>query len=324
MFPFWNDIEQSKRNERLYPYLLSKSYPLAFVKSPKAIHINHIDFQSDRLSSLFHEEKGTSPFPSAKGSITVECSIVLPMFLVFCMQLICVISLMQLHSNIEAALHQSVSKWAIREYLANSAGIETDSAAGLLASDVVIRSDIVSYIGKENLDDSMIVGGSNGIVVYKDPRKRNGQDVLDISVSYYVKPLIGWFGFPGMLMGNHCRVKPWTGYIPCGFGEYAETYEPNVYITERGTVYHMDYDCTHLQLSIEPVQKSTVGSHRNEDGGKYYPCEYCGKMIGTIVYITTQGDRYHASLNCKGLKRSIYKVPLSEVGGRGPCSRCAA
>ena len=40
------------------------------------------------------------------------------------------------------------------------------------------------------------------------------------------------------------------------------------------------------------------------------------------IYITSQGNRYHTQLNCSGLKRTIYTVPLSQTGGRGRCSKC--
>ena len=53
-------------------------------------------------------------------------------------------------------------------------------------------------------------------------------------------------------------------------GEEQEEY---VYITENGTVYHRERNCTHLTLSIELAGKDEVGQLRNESGGKYYPCE---------------------------------------------------
>ena len=91
---------------------------------------------------------------------------------------------------------------------------------------------------------------------------------------------------------------------------------------ETGLVYHKDYHCTHLDLSIRMASGEEVSSLRNESGGKYYACEHCGGGSGGAVYITSYGDRYHSSLSCSGLKRTVYAVPLSEAVGKGACSKC--
>lgn len=59
-------------------------------------------------------------------------------------------------------------------------------------------------------------------------------------------------------------------------------------------------------------------------GGIYHLCERCGWMPGNDgnCYVTDYGDRYHTSLSCSGLKRKVYTVPLSEVKGKGACSKC--
>ena len=115
-------------------------------------------------------------------------------------------------------------------------------------------------------------------------------------------------------------MKGWTGYERAGF--LAED-EETVYITETGMVYHRDYHCNYLELSARMVPAEIVEDLRNESQGKYYPCERCAhKGAGSGVYITDYGDRYHTSLSCSGLKRTIYAVPLSEAVGKGACSKC--
>ena len=94
-----------------------------------------------------------------------------------------------------------------------------------------------------------------------------------------------------------------------------------VYIALNGEVYHRDPGCSHIHLSIHSVEKTQLGAMRNENGEKYHPCEECGGGTGN-VYITDTGNRYHSSLECSGLKRSIVKVPVTQVKDRRPCSRC--
>ena len=63
---------------------------------------------------------------------------------------------------------------------------------------------------------------------------------------------------------------------------------------------------------------------RNEGGGKYKACRNCksGKSESNLFLVTNYGDKYHTSVSCTGLKRTIRSIPLSEATGYGPCSRC--
>ena len=117
------------------------------------------------------------------------------------------------------------------------------------------------------------------------------------------------------------RIKAWTGYEAGGFGEEDDQI---VYVTDTGVVYHKDAHCTHLDLSIHAAASSELNSLRNESGGKYHACEKCvhGSSMGGNVYITNQGDRYHNSLTCSGLKRTVYTARISEVPGKRACSKC--
>ena len=96
-------------------------------------------------------------------------------------------------------------------------------------------------------------------------------------------------------------------------------------VTENGEVYHTFSDCTHIDLSISAVGISAVGNLRNENGGRYSACEKCPDENGTdTVYITQYGDRYHSSLSCSGLKRSVRLVEISKAEGLSECERCAS
>ena len=86
----------------------------------------------------------------------------------------------------------------------------------------------------------------------------------------------------------------------------------------------MARSCTHLTLSITLAGRDEVEGLRNASGGRYSPCEKCGGDGSGIVYVTNEGDRYHNTIECSGLKRTVRCVPLSEAGGRSPCSRCCA
>lgn len=183
---------------------------------------------------------------------------------------------------------------------------------------VRLRAELVDFIGREKLNQSMIVGGSNGLhcgTSYISPA--TGE--MNIQVRYKVQLPV-----PGFLRVSSdqevaLKMSSWNGYMN---GESAEERDI-VYVTENGSVYHEDYQCTYLQLSIRFVPYAQLTEIRNEDGGRYYRCEKCVQgeaMAG--VYITQQGERYHNSIGCSGLKRTVYAVQKSKVLGKGGCFRC--
>jgi hypothetical protein len=115
---------------------------------------------------------------------------------------------------------------------------------------------------------------------------------------------------------QHAVCRPWIGFTKLEIGE---TY---VYITPDGSVYHLFSDCTHLKLSVRQVARFGVTKLENEYGENYSPCELCKGDFGLLVYITLEGNRYHAGRDCGGLKRTIRQIPMSQVDGRRMCLRC--
>lgn len=277
--------------------------------------------QTDFTNLIIRTKRSVSLFPYVQGSITVETAFALPFFLVFCIQLMSLISLIQLHSALEASLHQEVARASLQAYAYDRAGVDITSGVGNIVEETLLKGRVISRTGKEYLDHSMIKGGSGGIhILYTGADER--QDVIDVILFYQVRPVVDILGFTEFTMANRCCMKAWTGYRP-DTGEEGESAEELVYITETGTVYHKSKNCTHLSLSIRSVETDSLYALRNEGGGKYYACEHCGKGAGTIVFLTDQGNRYHTSLYCSGLKRTVYTVTVSQAGGRGPCRRCS-
>lgn len=108
-----------------------------------------------------------------------------------------------------------------------------------------------------------------------------------------------------------------------GYNADATAEKVFVYVTQKGTVYHRDKECLHLKLVIQEYPLKDIPEIRNLDGGKYYPCEMCGrKFTGVNAYVTPYGERYHSKRECNALKRTICAVLLEEVQDMEECKDC--
>lgn len=99
-----------------------------------------------------------------------------------------------------------------------------------------------------------------------------------------------------------------------------------VYIAENGRVYHRNKGCVYLNPGIQSMRYYRALEQRNSSGGKYKKCKSCSsgvKLVDSmVVYITPYGDSFHINRNCSGLKRTVRKVKLSEIGNMPKCSKC--
>ena len=141
-----------------------------------------------------------------------------------------------------------------------------------------------------------------------------------IKIKYKISLPLPVFGNPSAEFTEDFRINGWRGYEDRGLGNGDADI---VYITENGLVYHEDPQCTYLQLSINFVPYAGLSELRNSGGAIYHRCEKCvygPAMAG--VYITETGGKYHNSLRCSGLKRTVRAVKKSEVIGKGGCYRC--
>lgn len=242
-----------------------------------------------------------------KASITIEAALVMPFFFFALLALCCMLEVVSVRTSIRAGL----------QYAGKIAAEKAYERPFLIPGN--LEEDLVSAAGSERLDRSIVEGGSSGIHCdrsYMSPLT----GILELEARYRVCLPLPVFGHGTVPMAESCRVKGWNGYEKSGFSEKAEDI---VYMTETGMVYHRDYHCSYLKPSVQLVPGAELERMRNKSGGKYYPCQNCGHLLpGGAAYITDYGDRYHTSLGCSGLKRTIYAVPLSEAVGKGVCSKC--
>ena len=265
---------------------------------------------------------------SLAASVTVEASIVLPIFLFLFVNLLCVFDILKLQCDLEAALHQTgsqimINKAATKSFLGYGEGGTTEDIVSGAVNAAMASRMVKQYLGEDYLEHSPICNGSSGLSFAQTALESDG-DVIDIVATYKVHPLFGIAAFKNFPVEGRFYGHAFTGYDVRGEAlEDDEEEDELVYITESGTAYHKSLDCSHLKLSVKSVSKKEVSSKRNKDRGKFYPCEYCGKRAGQTVYITNYGNRYHSDRNCSGIKRTIKTVRLSEAAGRSPCSECA-
>jgi hypothetical protein len=288
----------------------------------------------------------------AGASLTVEAALVLPIFIYAIAAFIYLIQIFFLQEYLQKGITETgyyCTKYAyVYNYLLNydesqnkeeeegssdiEAGIDTVIAHSI--DSVFYKIKLQDYVNVDKVNQFCIKNGYFGINTILSSYMEE-DEVVDIVLSYDIKLPLLFIKLDNMQMIQRVRMRGWSGHkVPPKItpGEESEDKDGDekdgqtVYITENGTVYHLTKECSHLKLSIQKVAFSMIDSLRNESGGKYKKCAVCGgnqkPSNQDSVYITDEGDCYHKSLDCSGLKRTIIEVLLSEVGSRRPCQRC--
>ncbi len=264
---------------------------------------------------------------SLSASMTLEAAIVLPVFIFFFVNIMSAIDVLRVQSELEAALHQVGSDCMQMAYDSKASSNALNLESEIVDIAEVSGFSVYAVAGVNKKLDGKISGNivKDGIkgLKFTSSRIMTEGDIIDIVVDYKVRPVFAIAGFHQFPVQSRFYGHAFTGYDPeHGIASENEA-EQIVYVTEHGTVYHSTVNCKYLSHTISSVAFSALGNKRNSSGGKYYSCEYCGKKVtGGDVFITPYGDRFHSRVDCPGLKRTIYTIPISEVGGRGPCSGC--
>lgn len=277
-----------------------------------------------KTQQISKESSSASSFHTSEvsGSLTIEAALVLPIFLFFVMNIIFTFCMLDTENRVYAALHQTGNRMCFSGYSTNAIG---ESARGMGASVLSVAyatMAVKNEVGEAYLERSPVVNGGRGISLLGS-QIMDGEDVIVLKAGYLIKPFFRGTGFPGFRMQNIYYGRAWTGYVPAGYEGGVDGRDPVVYVTQHATVYHTDQNCRYLNPSIHVIDVAQLETARNGSGGRYYACEICGAgPVGVVVYITDQGDRYHNSLLCAGLRRTVYTMRLSEVGGMRKCIRC--
>lgn len=245
------------------------------------------------------------------ASMTVEAALVLPLCLFAIVNLLSIIEIYRLQSSLSASMHKTAKEMAV---YAHQSEIDSSLIGSLYAG-----NKIENDLGEIYLKQSPLMGGSMGINWMSSEYMVS--DCIDLIAEYRVEPAFGLMGFDSQAMCNRSRTRAWTGYDNAG-SSLENGSEPLVYITPNGSAYHLSRNCSYLRLSIQGVEAEHVNDLRNQDGSIYYACEECGGDCKGTVFITDYGSRYHSTLRCSKLKRTICLVPLSQAAGRNPCSKC--
>ena len=172
----------------------------------------------------------------------------------------------------------------------------------------------------------LIRGGTDGISFAGSSIYEGGMDIR-ILADYSYAPESGIFRWGGISVKQQIVARGFSGAgrVPAKQKEEEdEDDETAVYVAENGTVFHRSQDCTYLKITVRPVTAEQLPRERNSSGGKYYPCEYCGDAPGSIYYIAEYGDRYHKTVACRALRRSVTEITEEEALEKGlrACSKC--
>lgn len=268
--------------------------------SPKQKKYYNRKDKIDSRTLINHRKERASVFAS-KGSLTLEAAIVVPIFFFAILSLGYLLQMMAVQTTMQNALYHAGKEAARTVY--SGSYVTPSSLERQIAEHIESKQLEIRGIDCKNTTCNRLTG------------------VMDLCVQYQIEIPIPMFGMLPVTCEESLRVKGWNGYVPI---LNDNTGQETVYVTETGIVYHADANCTYLDMSVRTVILEQIEELRNQSGGKYYACEFCGQKNydKNICYVTDYGTRYHTTLECKKIKRNIYAISKEEAYGLGGCSKC--
>ncbi len=283
---------------------------------------------------------------SPGAAITLEASLLIPLFLMFFVTVFSLFEMLRLQNAVEMALHQTGNEICLLRYEADmvyqfgedvlSSGDESDTifndlaqipaeykTAGRNVFDAGVTYLMVqNYLNPSSILDTPILTGQIVVV----PLNLTKEGEVGLEAVYSTHPYFNCFGLSDIRMEARYYGHDWSGFAVASSEEDDDEEEDvDVYVSRKaGAVYHMDKGCTYLTRNISNCPYADIDEKRNKSGAIYYPCKTCGGGTGTVYY-TAYGTRYHSSLDCSQLTRDIITLKLETAKEQGytPCSKCA-
>lgn len=275
----------------------------------------------------------------AEGSFTVEAALCVPAAFLVLFMVMQLFVFLRIQRDMQSAMNRVIrdlSRYGtVYSQLSSMTSEEADDIIAKIGVDSAIAriagEAYIGYLLRNEIRDAewigWIRGGVSGV-------STSGSSLFDkdgkllVTVSYRFSPVsrIPMLGsMPVVQRTAACSFYGDDRVVKKPDSEAEEEEEEKVYVSESGTVYHRKSTCSYLKLSVQQIEFEEIASARNKNGEKYRPCEFCGGHAnGGAVFITDYGNRYHTSLTCGELKRTVRSMTLSEAeeAGLRACKKC--
>ena len=184
-----------------------------------------------------------------KGSVTAEAAVAVPVFFLAVVTMLYLLEMMAVHTAVRSGLQYAGKK------------VAKESCVTQMLMPSRIENDLVYAVGEERLGRSIVRGGSSGIDCSRSKMSaRTG--IGKLTAEYQVVIPVPLFGIAPVKCSEKMKIKAWSGYEREG---WMDTGNDTVYVTETGLVYHKDYHCSHLDLSIRMTHLELVHDRRYND-----------------------------------------------------------
>lgn len=238
--------------------------------------------------------------------LTIEASVVLPLFLMAVVLVLSISSAIYISEKIDCCIYEEAENISLLKLNATDYGVSG------------IEANTKYKLGDKLLNNGMIKDGEHGLD-FSDT-DLSDDEIVELSVKYTIVFPFDAFGILQLPLENRIIMHNASGYKKGLNGYESDDY---VYMTTTGSVYHRSRECSHIKLSIKKIASNELPDVRNDNGKKYKQCSTCKpKASDELLYITKDGDKYHRTLACSGLKRIVKRVKLSQIGSIPPCSKC--